>query len=431
MTLRTFIIFGFFMVLSCKPEERTNSKHGKILHQLDSLLATHEYFLFRTYLEKYKTSLPEKEKTIYSAFADNAFNHVAASNQTIETLLANHVGISDSVIAKLLFIQRDNFIKLYQYRKAFETGEILLSKYATHIDTLQAKHIRNLNILYRAIADVPPQQVELKKEEIIKWQRDKVGLMNVSVQTTDAKYDFVFDTRASISTITTTYANKLKLRVLDMPYEESSGITGNTFKTYPAIADSVYVGGLLLRNVIFQVVPDDILAFPSINYQINGIIGFPVITQWKEVHIHENGTIAIPLKVTKSPLHNLAFDESTTVINLKTDVDTLSFHFDSGATSTMLYYNFLKRFEQDVTSKARKETSELGGAGGIKKSETYVYPVFAIYAGGKRNELTDIQVLNAPVYPGQKFYGNIGQDLLKNYKETILNFEDMYFDLKE
>jgi hypothetical protein len=199
--------------------------------------------------------------------------------------------------------------------------------------------------------------------------------------------------------------------------------------TYPAVADSLRIGDLLVQNVIFQVVPDDILSFPSIQYQIKGIIGFPVIKQWREVQIKKNGTLEIPLHPKQSSLRNLAFDESTTVVNLKTDVDTLSFHFDTGATSTMLYYNYLKKYSRDVALKAKKETTELGGAGGTKTQESFVYPTFTFHIGNREVLLKDIQILSQPSYSHQKYHGNIGQDLLNNFEVTILNFEDMYFAL--
>lgn len=430
MTIRP-ILLVLLALAACTLRENVSHSDLTITQKLDSLLAQHEYFRFRDALHRDSSRLSEQDKLIYGAFAANAFHHESRSNAMIRTVLSNEVfRLTDSVKASLLFVQRDNFVKLYDYKNVAQVGDTLLARYVNQMDAAKVHHIRNLNILYHAIAGVPPQFVEINSNQRIAYKRDQVGLVNIPVRTGKTVFDFVFDTRASVSTITRTYCEKLKLRMVDAPYEESSGITGSTFRTYPAVADSLWVGDLLMKNVIFQVVPDDILAFPSINYQIKGVIGFPVITQWVEVHVHDNGTITIPSAPVKRELNNLAFDESTPVINLKTNVDTLAFHFDSGATSSMLYYNYLERFEDDVKKKAHKELSEMGGAGGSKIQESYVYPTFTVHVGGKEVELKDVQVLRVPIYLGQKYYGNIGQDLLGNFHETILNFEDMYFDLR-
>jgi hypothetical protein len=398
---------------------------------LDSLLAKHEFFRMRDLFDKVSQELNTTDQLTYKAFIDNAFNKVSASNETIRQLLSlGETSLSDTVRAKLLLTQRDNYTKLYNYKAASETGVILLEKYASVMDATHTKHIRNLDILFSALANTPPQQSELKADVTIPWKRNTVGLMEIPVRTSLESYDFIFDTRASVSTITRTYAEKLNLRIIDAPYEESSGITGNTFAAYPAVADSIVIDNLIVRNVVFQVVPDEILSFPSINFSINGIIGFPVIKQWGEVQINKNGTMTIPTIRSKSPLHNLAFDESTTVINLRTDLDTLSFHFDSGAASSLLYFNYLKIFKDHVTSNASIEKTQVGGAGGIKQAENYVYPTFTVYAGGRKVDLQNVQVLTAPAYPGQKYYGNIGQDLLNQFDEIVLNFDDMFLDLR-
>jgi predicted aspartyl protease len=424
-------LFLILLIAGACSQSQTTGSDKQTLRILDSLLSQREFFLLDDFLAQSGSKVNGKERSIYQAFLKNAFNDVSGSNEMIEQILSDDENIlSDSMTARLLVTQRDNFVKLYNYKRAYEQGEEIIQKYRASVDTALIKHIVNLNILYRAIADTPPQSVTIDRDFIIEWHRDKVGLITIPVRAASETYQFIFDTRASVSTITMTYAKNLGLRIIDSPYEESSGITGNKFKTYPAVADSIMIGDLMVRNVIFQVVPDEILKFPSADYHIDGIIGFPVIKQWKEVRINKNNSMTIPSKPLKNSAHNLAFDESTTVINLKTDVGMVSFHFDTGANSTMLYYNYLKRFGKDVISKATKQTTEVGGVGGSKRSMNYVYPLFPVYVSDSKVELQDVQVLNAPVYHGQKYYGNIGQDLLSHFDETIVNFEDMYFELK-
>src|SRR3569833_3940721 len=164
-----------------------------------------------------------------------------------------------------------------------------------------------------------------------------IGLVNIPVTTHSQTVDAIFDTRANISSITITYAKKLGLHMYDVTFNEGSGATGIQFKTGMGIADSLYLGDILVKNVVFQVMPDSILYIAPIKYQLNMIVGFPVIEQLREVHIFKDGRMTIPATPSQSSLHNFALDGLDPVIALKVGKDTLPFHFDSGAGTSMLY----------------------------------------------------------------------------------------------
>ena len=74
---------------------------------------------------------------------------------------------------------------------------------------------------------------------------------------------------------------------------------------------------------------------------------------------------------------------------------------------------------------ARIDTIEVGGVGGTQKKQAYSLPIFRLEIGDKKAELKDIQVLTNPTYEGQKYHGNLGQDLLTQFTEITLDFDDM------
>ena len=78
---------------------------------------------------------------------------------------------------------------------------------------------------------IPPQEVIIRDSTVIHWKKDKIGLIEIPVKFKAKTYDCIFDTRANISSISQTYATKLGLKMLDVSYEEGSGITGIKFKT--------------------------------------------------------------------------------------------------------------------------------------------------------------------------------------------------------
>lgn len=214
--------------------------------------------------------------------------------------------------------------------------------------------------------------------------------------------------------------------MLDVSYEEGSGMTGIRFKTGLGIADSIYVGDILVRNVVFQVMPDSILYLAPIKFSINIIIGFPLIAALKEVHIYNDGRMVIPLIPSKKALHNFALDRLDPVISLKTDDDTLCFHLDMGASSTDLYYAYFEKYKSQILKKGIIKTIQIGGAGGVQKKDVYILPQFNVYLENKKITIDSVAVHTEKIYREEKYYGNIGQDFTGRFNELILNFTDMY-----
>lgn len=420
------------LMLSCRQTQKETDVPIDSLfeNRLESLLKDREFFQLRLLLDKNADRISAPKKQLFTAYAENAFNQNSRSAAIIQQLLKDENLLDDSIKADLLLVQRDNYIKMFEYAKAAETGKLVIGSYGHLLKEKKLHDIKNLNKIYEGLAQTPAQGVVLSSATTINGKKDKLGLVNIPVRTGSKTYEFVFDTRASISTIMKSYAEKLELTILDVKYQESSGITGNSFEARLGVADSLYIGTLLVTNVVFQIVPDEILSFPFMDYAIHGIIGFPVITQWKEVHINRDGKIVIPAEQTKTGLKNLAFDEATTVVSLRTEDDTLSFHFDSGATTSALYYNYFNKYNSKVTSTAKTDTIQLGGAGGVKQTPVYILPSYVFYINNREVTLKNIHVLTSAPYAGQKYNGNLGQDLFGQFNELIFNFEDMYIDFK-
>jgi hypothetical protein len=172
--------------------------------------------------------------------------------------------------------------------------------------------------------------------------------------------------------------------------------------------------------------PDSIHYIAPVNFAFHIVIGFPVVEQLKEIPLYQDGRMVIPLNPSENALHNFALDKLDPIISLKTDEDTLCFHLDLGASSSVLYNNYFDKYKSAVLQRAQSKTMEFGGAGGIQKKEVYVLPVFDLYLGNKKPRIDNVTMLTQPIYPGEKMYGNLGQDFVSKFKEIILNFKYMY-----
>jgi hypothetical protein len=420
-------ILSLVLISSCAHNDfRQNEKI------LQFLLDSKEYFKLKSKLALYENAISDEKKLYFSSFVNNAFNRNLESIKNIDTIFSNYPSVmTDSLKANLLLLQEDNYFKTFQYTKSADADNELINHYKPVLDSNKYADIKNSFIVRNALRNVEPQQTTHSGDASITWKKNMIGLIEIPVRKMDSVFDCVFDTRASISTITSTYAKKMGLKMLDVSYTEGSGITGKTFKCSLGIADSIWIGNILVRNAVFQVVPDEILYFSSINFGLHVLIGYPVISQLKEVHIFQNGSITIPGQSSTSTLNNLALDRLTPVVSCKTDDDTLCFQFDTGATSSVLYSTYFRKNKAKIIKEGVAQTVDLGGAGGTVRTDMYVLKTFNLQIGNKKATLKELSVRMEPI-PGidLKFYGNLGQDVIGQFNEMILNFDQMYIDFK-
>lgn len=394
---------------------------------LRSLLDQHDYFKLKTRLKQYNDSLGDDKRIYFKAYLDNAFNHNLDCITDVDSLLKNFAAnFPDSVKVQLSRLQSDSYFKTYQYAKAAQTDSGILKNYTKGLSKDVIDNIKNDILSRGALKNIAPQQTIIKTNTTIPWTRDKLGLIEIPVTCNAAVYQGIFDTRANISTITKTYAAKLGLHILPVTYNEGSGATGIQFKTGLGVADELNIGGIAVKNVVFQVMPDSILYIAQIKYQLNMIIGFPVIEQMKEVDIYKDGHMVVPQVPAQTDLHNFALDGLNPVIALKAGDDTLAFNFDSGASSSVFYAAYFNRYKAAVLKTGIKKTVGFGGAGGSQKKAVYILPKATLTVGNKTVTVDSISVLTSKITPDEKLYGNIGQDFTNKFNEVIYNFKYMY-----
>jgi len=298
------------------------------------------------------------------------------------------------------------------------------------LDSGAADDIHNKALIDSGLATVPAQTAFIPRNTVIPFQRDKVGLIEIPVGIHDSSVASIFDTRANISSITATYAKKLGIHLLGVTYKEGSGATGNTFSVELGVADSLWLGDILVQHVVFQVMPDEVLYIAPIDFRMNIIIGYPVIAQLREVHIRKSGSLLIPVQPTKSDLQNLAMDELDPLVSAVVGKDTLVFEFDTGASTTDFYSSYFQRYEAEVRRTGVADSVKSGGAGGVVIQHIFWLKDVAVRIGSKTVDLKKVSVQTKPIGPGSVFYGNMGQDIMAPFDELILNFESMYIDCR-
>jgi predicted aspartyl protease len=400
--------------------------HAPLNSELNDLLSRKEYFKLEARFTTLKEIIDRKQQLYFRSYINNAFNRHESAIAEVDSVLKLHSDeLSDSAKAGLFILQADSYFKQYRYGFAAQNDSIVLSKYSAVLDSSLIKDIKNQFVTANALRYILPQEVNLFDGTTVEWKKDRMGLIEIPVKINNQVTSSVFDTKANFSCVTQSYAAKLGLHILDASIEEGSGITGIRFLNGLGVADSLYIGNIVLRNVVFLVMPDDKLRFGS--FSIHMIIGYPLMQQLGEIQFNKNGKMVVPSNNSESGLHNLVMDGLSPVVSLMNGEDTLGFHLDLGAQNTSLYATYFEKYHDLVMGTGKKKSVSMGGAGGSRKKEIYLLPEIRLATGNKNVSLRNINVFTEKLAADEKFYGNIGEDFIDQLEGFVINFRSMFF----
>lgn len=389
---------------------------------INAMIKEKDFFTARDAYNADKKKIAEPYSLILEAGLDNAFNRLEASNEKIDKVFKQYSDkVTDTVKLELLEIEQGNYGKLFEYKKASEVVTTMLQKYSALMTKDIEDDHRNTLIIWEALADQPKQEVIVKETTTIKMIRDKAQLTNLKVDQGDIAIDFIFDTGANFSTVTKTTAQKLNMKMLNGTIKVDA-ITGIVINSQLAICPEFTIGDIIVKNAVFLVFPDEALSFPQADYQINGIIGYPVIEALKEIQITLSDEFIVPKHPTPYNQQNMALDFLNPVIDLNGEYYT----FDSGAVGTMLYTKYVDKYRDKIVGKYKEEDMEFGGAGGSLTKKGYVI-TFSTTINNKPVTVDEVQAFNEKISEKENhFYGNIGQDIIRQFNKMTMNFESMY-----
>lgn len=416
--MRVIIYFLLVLILnSC------NSKNTDAFNEIYALTEQNNFFKAKDLYETSKNELSRSHQDYIRAVLDNAFNRLKKSEETIAHLLLDKSNLTDSLQVKLYETQYDNQIKLYEYKKAKRTIERLVNNYKEYLDSTQISDYQNNLKICNALENVPPQKVDIQ-HSVIKMEKDKAGLNTLKVLANDDSLQFIFDTGANFSTTSISVAKKSGMKLLPTNIRVGS-ITGNFVSTQLAVCEKLELGNIKIHNVVFLVMPDEMLSFPQIDYQIYGILGFPIIEALKEIRINQNGDFIVASTKSYSEKSNMAMKGLTPLINL----DNKHFTFDTGADKTILYQLFYQENKQEIDRNYQPQKISFGGAGGLKEFEGFSIN-YTFNVNGKQVTLDNIDLLKEKIKENETVYGNIGQDLIQKFNTMIINFDKMFISFE-
>ena len=417
------------------------AKNVNVFCQNDSictvLLNSKQFFLLENFLKQNKKSISPHKYYLNQMFVQQAFGNYKQAERYAEKLkkINNKKNLTDSIkqrinLSLLSFYALDAMQK-FDYSKVAENYGKILENFSQDIDSAQIVDYQNNFALFSALKNTPPQKIHRLTQNIeLQSFKNQFNHLLVPVLKGNIENKFVFDTGSSFAIISDSIAKLMNLTTLPV---DVNVLTYTNLQIQPqlAVADSFYIGAILFQNIVFLVVPQSVLTFPMANYSIYGIIGFPQIVQMQEIRFQKDGKIIIPKKPKRQSEKNMLLDGYNPVIQIFTENDTLLFRFDSGAQTSELSYKYFEKHKENILQNTEKEQLMRGGAAGIEETEVYVLKNFNFRIGKAQGTLSEISVIAENHDFLQLFDGNLGQDILQQYEEVILNFKDFYLKLKK
>ena len=429
--MRTLKILMFLCIVllissSCSNSTLTDIETDKYL---TGLLKDNQYFKLRDELPKAKDKLSKERFLYYKAECSWVFDKKEESNNYIDELLNKHrKHINDSIVSEILSLKASNFYRSYQYKKAAEIYEDMLANYSHALDSNAIDVYEEKYEMYNALSGVAPQQIHKNGDVKINGFISQFGHILLPVRIGVEKDTFLMDTGAGISFLPESYAKKLELPV----YNASIGVQTSNDRIEQsklAVADSFYIGDILFENVVFLVSPDESFKTSGLGFEMNGVVGFPVIYQMGEMDIMNDGTIFIPKEAEDRNLNNLYFLGLECITQMITDNDTLVLRFDTGANITDFFKRYYDKHKEEIENRGELRTVGRGdGSEQMVEEQIYLLRKFPFSIGTKNDTLPFTIVTIADYSVDREYDGNLGMDVLKQSDKMIINFKHMYVD---
>jgi len=278
------------------------------------------------------------------------------------------------------------------------------------------------------LCTAPKQQVDAYAPKPESVTHDKVGLPRLNTVINGKSQEVVLDTGANLSTISLSTAHKLGLRLLDGTASVASA-SRQAVATRLGVADHLEFAGLSLSHVVFLVLDDDQLSMPVPGgYQIDAILGFPVLRQLQRLEFTSDGQL-LPSRsdATASATGNLRMAGSDLYVNVLLDDIPIAMQLDSGAVRSTLSSRFASA-HPSLVKELKSKQEHLAGAGGTRASESATWPHVRVRIGDQETVLPTVTIALSSA-GNVKDPDLLGGDILQSFDHWTIDFSRMQFEV--
>jgi hypothetical protein len=369
----------------------------------------------------------------YKAVYANAINKPDSSLYWLRLYLGKKKKPPKEMAFAYYKLEHDNHVRSFHFREAAETGAYLLKKFRSEYKEDEIKGNGYANLIWKSLEQQPVQRIVQPISDTIPFTRDIAGLINLKVRANQIETNFVFDTGAGLSSITESHAKKLGLTILPDSGIYVAGFNNIYNPVRIGIAPELQFGDVVVYNEPFLVFSDEAFTFANGAYKINGIIGFPIAKGLGRINT-EAKQLVLEKHEQDDPtlVPNFFIETLRPILMLEYKGKLLPFNFDTGA-NTSSFSKPLYELDSTALLQAGKYVQATSAsAGGATTNRVLEVPSLEMKLNGETIKLInpDIDTENHHV-SSDKLYGNIGQDLLRQYKRVVIDFGNSHFRLEK
>ncbi len=378
--------------------------------------------------------LSDSERKFFMGVLADRRNNPTLAIPLLEGVLPELKTVNSHRAAIALRCLATDYFIVGRYNDATAAYSELLQHFGAEL-TSAARRVADDNLhTFELLSNAPPQTVTGPRDFRVPVRFNSLNDIEVPVEVGQSREWWFFDTGANISTITQSTAKRLSVKISEKK-ASTQGSAGVEVPLQMAVIPEVRFGESILHNVAALVVSDESLNIDlgtAGRYQIEGILGFPVMRALGSFTLHGEEMSVSPESRPSYRSGNLYKEELMPLLDASFEGKHLLFIFDTGASSTQFTAKFLGQFPRQFTS-AKQIQRGMSGAGGVKMVAAYELPAVTLRVGSAKAKLHNRPVLKEDLGTDlfDAVYGNIGEDLLSQFQTITIDFKRMRFSVGE
>jgi hypothetical protein len=398
--------------------------------KLVSLLATRNLTALQRELDTSHVMLTPAQRLTFAAFLQSAFNKRKQAISSLDSLLRYYPSDIDSAsLSELYLLRAQTHFREFHYLESANDYENLATKFSQHLDSTSIKNFADNALVNSSLSNIPPQQTTVYADTRVKWKESTLGFIQVKMRAHNKNINAILDPFSQMSTVTKEVADRLKMKRTSAKVLRYIRPSGGPVIFGIAVMDSLYIGDVLIENVVFQVQADDGLRSLVDLSEMHMVLGMPVIEQLGELHLYNDGSLIIPRLKTHSTLHNLAIDRNYLAAILNTgDNDYFPFLLNFATKHSVLFAPYYQHYPAVVTNEGKKAKSYSFNDNHVERTGAKRLPFFEFSIGDKKRSLPNVEVYTKAYLPIPGYFGVLGNDFFNAFQGVLLNFEDMFIE---
>jgi hypothetical protein len=372
---------------------------------------------------------PEAEEPVELAFfrgaVDQVFNRLEPAVLRLRGFLeVTRNGPPQMISKEAWVLLADAYRRLGRYREAADACRQALRRLGPLLPGDERDGLISQADLWSALADIPPQRVEVVRDSTVRMTK-----RCFPVRVADRTVPFGYDTGSNMSILYKSVADELGLALYGPPIKVQTG-SGDSVDGRIGVVPELGWESIRIWNAIFLILDDDL--FPAGSGRADGVqkglLGMPVLAALGEITETRAGDLIVTARPRPRRVPNMCFSGFMPVVEVAHRGARLRLCLDTGATTTLLYPPYYRRFRGEINARSRLRETVLVAIGEPRTVDIRVLDEFAFRAGGMDFALRRVLVQTQETHAHSlRFHGTIGIDLLPLCSRMTMDFASMSF----